>query len=262
LRENDRKSPRPGGRKSSGADERNHAKTLAAQVRSLVADYPDTIRLASDRVLFLNRIERLAALIVFWGVRMNLTAEPGNPGELAFHIIDSVIPLISADGEEFLRPAFRAGSQVLDLGSGAGFPALVLASASRANFTLIESRRKRSSFLAVAAAEMNLKNVVVESRRVEQNRANSGRSGKSTGASVGQFDVVTARAFALPSTLHSLAGSALKSGGIGMLYANPGQNLALPDAVKNGLHEFRLVPYRIPRGDRVVERILGLWRRR
>jgi len=262
LRENNRKSQPPVGRKSLEADERSHAKNLAAQVRYFVADYPDIIRLASERVLFLNRIERLAALIVFWGARMNLTAEPDNPGELAFHIIDSVIPVISADSEEFLRHAFCAGSRVLDLGSGAGFPALVLASASRANFTLIESRRKRSSFLAVAVAEMELKNVVLESRRVEQNRPNSSRSDKNTRANEGHFDVVTARAFALPSTFHSLAGSALKPGGIGILYANPGQNLALPDAEKNGLHEFLPVAYTVPRGDRLIERILGLWRRR
>jgi len=235
------------------------AKALAAEVRSLVADYLDGIRFAADSILFLDRIERFAAMIAFWGARMNLTAEPDDPRELAFHIIDSLIPVILGGNEELLRHAFRAGNRVLDLGSGAGFPGLVLASVSAANFSLIESRRKRSSFLAVAAAEMDLKNVVVEARRMKPARASSSRSAEDAEPKLcSYFDVVIARGYALPPAFHSAAASALRQGGIAILYANPGQNLAQA----NRLHEFRLLPYTIPRGSRVVQRILGVWRLR
>lgn len=235
------------------ADERT--KVLAAQVRSLVADHLSAVCFASDHAPFLDRIERLAALITFWGARINLTAKPGDSRELAFHIIDSLMPIIFADREEFLRHAFRADSHVLDLGSGTGFPGLVLALASPANFTLTESRRKRASFLTIAAGEMGLKNVEVNSRRV------SARWTTTTKAEV-WFDAVVARAFATAPAFHSVAASALKPGGIAILYANPGQDLALLTAEKNGLHEFRPVAYTIPRDGHVVERILGLWRRR
>jgi 16S rRNA G527 N7-methylase RsmG len=66
-----------------------------------------------------------------------------------------------------LTKAFAAGSRVLDLGSGAGFPALILAAACDADFLLMEARRKRASFLRVTAAEMGLANVQVDSARAE-----------------------------------------------------------------------------------------------
>jgi 16S rRNA (guanine(527)-N(7))-methyltransferase RsmG len=239
------------------------AKAIAGQVVSLVAGYLDSIRFTSDRILFLERIERLSTTMAFWGARMNLTAEPGDPQELAFHIIDSLIALTFADSEELLRHAFLVGNQVLDLGSGGGFPGLVLASASPANFTLIESRRKRSSFLAVAAAEMDLKNVTVEAARIKPHSFCSRRAGEyAQGELCGGFDAVTARGFAVPSVFHSAAAAALKPGGVAILYANPGQNLALPEAEINGLDGFRARPYTIPRGGRAVQRTLGLWRRR
>ena len=109
-------------------------------------------------------------MIALWGPQVNLTAEPRDPRELAFHIIDSLSPVAFAETEELLHHAFGAHNEVLDLGSGAGFPGLVLASVSAANFTLVESRRKRASFLAVAASEMSLKNVVIEAKRAEPDR--------------------------------------------------------------------------------------------
>jgi len=245
------------------SDERTHIEMVAEQVRSLVARYLDAVGFASNCVLFLDRIEQLSAIITLWGTRMNLTAQPEDPQELAFHIIDSLIPVIFADREELLWHAFRAGNRVLDLGSGAGFPALVLASASPANFTLIESRRKRASFLAVAAADIDLKNVIVESRRIKPERASSSPSLEDVQAKgCDGFDVVTARAYAHPQKFHSVAASALRPGGIAIPYANSGQKLALPEAEKNSLYEFQSIAYTIPRGSRTAKRILGLWRRR
>ncbi len=249
------------GRKSTLCDDRDHTTALAAEVRCLVADYLDDVCFSSDRALFLDRIERLAALLAFWGSRINLTAAPGDPHELAFHIIDSLMPVVSADGEEFLRHAFREDSHVLDLGSGAGFPGLVLASASPANFTLIESRRKRASFLTVAAAEMGLRNVEVDSRRLRPDPTSLSRSWEAQAEAGGHFDVVTARAFATASIFHSVAAATLKPHGVAILYANPSQDLDLPGAEKSGLYEFRRLPYRVARGDRVVQRTLALWLR-
>ena len=200
---------------------------------------------------FLARIERLAAEIALWGARINLTAEPENPAELAFHIIDSLMPLVLRMRPEgsILKKAFAPGRLVLDLGSGAGFPALVLAAAAPARFTLLEARRKRASFLTVTAAALGLSNVTVESSRGDP------ASFKPL------FDAVTARAFARPVEFHRAAGAALKLGGLAILYANPGQRLE-PDAARSaGLDDYTRLRYSVQRGDRIVERVLALWRR-
>jgi len=201
-------------------------------------------------------------MIAHWGARMNLTSEPDNPQELSFHIIDSLMPIILANDEELLRQAFSVGNHVLDLGSGAGFPGLVLASASAANFTLTESRRKRSSFLALAAAEMKLINVRVQSQRITPGHLSCGSLSADGRTGVcGYFDVVAARGYAVPRVFHATAGAALRRAGIAILYGNRGQELDSAEAAKNGLIEFRPLNYTVSRQDSTVARILGLWRR-
>jgi 16S rRNA (guanine527-N7)-methyltransferase len=198
------------------------------------------------------RIERFAAALALWGGRTNLTAAPNDSEELAFHIIDSLAPLIVAGRPEgsILRGAFRNGQRVLDLGSGAGFPGLILASATEAHFTLLEARRKRASFLSVAAAEMGLSNVEVDARRGQPGQQSS------------TFDVVTGRAYARPAIFYRAAGAALRPGGLAILYANPEQKLEVEATAESGLSGAGLIAYAIPRGSRKVERILSICRKR
>jgi len=244
-------------------DLRSQAREIAADVRSILSPYLDNISFDFNRSVFLERAEQLAESIALWGARINLTAAPADPHELSFHIIDSLAPIALFSGDVFLQHAFESGRQVVDLGSGAGFPGLVLASASPASFTLLESHGKRASFLTIAAAEMGLRNVVVESRRINLERASSSRSGGNAQAEAYEpFDVVTARAYAIPSIFQSVASSALKTGGMAILYANPGQNLSLIEAEKSRLYDFRRLIYRIPRRDCTIDRILALWQRR
>ncbi|HVN28272.1 MAG TPA: 16S rRNA (guanine(527)-N(7))-methyltransferase RsmG [Candidatus Binataceae bacterium] len=190
---------------------------------------------------FLNRIEILARNLATWGVRMNLTARPEDPEEIAFHIIDSLMPIVLATEVDALRSVFHPDSEVLDLGSGAGFPGLVLASGCDAHFTLVESRRKRASFLQIATAEMELRNVAIETRRAEEIDL------------VSRFDVVTARAFGDPSVFFALAASALKPAGLAILYANPSQHFNV---------EVERIPYDLERDGRRVDRVLAIRQKR
>lgn len=183
---------------------------------------------------FPERIEILARDIALWGTKMNLTAHPEDPEEVAFHVIDSVMPVVLLPSE------FARGRNILDLGSGAGFPGLVLAAATSASFTLVESRRKRASFLKVAMAEMGLHNVVIEDRRAEQIALEA------------QYDLVTARAFGDAADFFDLAPRALKPGGLAMLYASPSQRL---------VGAIQRVEYNVNHRGEPVNRILGLQRR-
>ena len=76
---------------------------------------------------------------------------------------------------------------ICDLGTGAGFPGLVLAICfPNANLTLIESNGKKCNFLNIVKENLSLKNVNVINARVEE-YAKENRE---------IFDIVTARAVA------------------------------------------------------------------
>jgi 16S rRNA (guanine527-N7)-methyltransferase len=164
---------------------------------------------------FLERIEKMAATLALWGAHTNLTADASDPAEIVFHVIDSVAPMAFASGvnREALEAVLAQGASALDLGSGAGFPGLVLAAAFKARFTLSETRRKRASYLQVAAHEMDLENIVVEQRRM------------SAGSIARSFDLVTARAFGTSAELYEIASAALRPDGILLLYASADQVL-------------------------------------
>ena len=232
--------------KHSGAKAILEPEQIGLQVRRLVEAFLHGMpKVASD---FSEKIEKLAAEIARWGAKTNLTAHPDDPEEIAFHIIDSLAPIVQAPSG--IQPTtFDKTRQVLDLGSGAGFPGLVLAAASDATFTLIEIRRKRASFLQIAAAAMQLRNVTIESRRAEVMVIGS------------QYDIVTARAFGSATDFYLLAATALKPSGLAILYANPSQRLSLELAQPAGLTDFRRLEYDVQRHGEKVQRILAIWTR-
>lgn len=212
---------------------------LGASVRSIVEAYLHEHKhiLAED---FPERIEKFAIVLGTWGSKMNLTAHPNDPQEIAFHVIDCAMPLfLGNEPRSVLAGKFGQTSRVLDLGSGAGFPGLVLAAACDAHFTLVESRRKRASFLQIATADLGLTNVTIDGRRSDLLDLES------------QYDLVTARAFGDVSDFFAIAARALKSGGLAMLYANPSQRLG---------RDIQRLPYQVPRHGQLVDRILAIRR--
>src|SRR5260370_27590785 len=100
-----------------GARERARAlrdvERIAWEVRAIVDDSVKRLELLTSQPVFLDRIERLAAALATWGVRMNLTAEPEEPSEIAFHVADSLAPLILASRHDgaFLSGTFSAGKR-------------------------------------------------------------------------------------------------------------------------------------------------------
>jgi 16S rRNA (guanine527-N7)-methyltransferase len=117
----------------------------------------------------------------------NLIARSTIPGRWARHYSDSAQ----------LYALIPTGAKTLvDLGSGAGFPGLVLAAMGAEgglHVTLIEATGKKAAFLAEAAAAMGLSNVAVLNRRIEA-------------AKLVAPDVITARALAPLPALLALAG--------------------------------------------------------
>jgi 16S rRNA (guanine527-N7)-methyltransferase len=106
----------------------------------------------------LNRYDKYCELLLKWNKIHNLTGAK-NKAEVEKNIQDSLYP----------KDLLREAKNIVDIGSGAGFPGLLLAIAyPEKNFTLTEPIKKKASFLKTAARALELSNVSVESKRIEE----------------------------------------------------------------------------------------------
>ena len=107
---------------------------------------------------FFEKIEHYKALLEKWNKIHNLTGAKTST-QIDEFILDAVVPLT------FLPPVKTA----MDIGTGAGFPGMVLAIAMpNTRFTLVEPLSKRASFLQFVKADLGLENVEVKALRAEQ----------------------------------------------------------------------------------------------
>lgn len=110
----------------------------------------------------LSRLEQFAGLVAKWTRRINLVAAASLPHIWGRHIRDSAQLVLIPD-----RPPDRW----LDLGSGGGFPGIVVAVLAAeiwpdARVTLVESDQRKAAFLRTAARELTL-DVEVRAERAE-----------------------------------------------------------------------------------------------
>jgi 16S rRNA (guanine527-N7)-methyltransferase len=83
-----------------------------------------------------------------------------NSTEVEANIEDSLYPSSFID--------FSTLSKVVDIGTGAGFPGMILAIAHpHIHFTLVEPLMKRTAFLHLVKSTYDLKNVTIEAARIE-----------------------------------------------------------------------------------------------
>ncbi|XP_035815402.1 uncharacterized protein [Zea mays] len=99
-----------------------------------------------------------------WNQRMNLTAVTDEAEVMARHVADSLAMLPPLErvyrGRSTSAGGAIDGVRLIDVGSGAGLPGW--------KFTLLESMRKRCTFLEHAVEAMNLSNVDVVCDRAEK----------------------------------------------------------------------------------------------
>lgn len=107
----------------------------------------------------MTRLDRYAALLIDWQSRVNLVGPSTIPTLWQRHFDDSLQ----------LLPLAPHASRWLDIGSGAGFPGMVLAVADPlARVTLVESIAKKCRFLHLVADELGLTDRVrIENVRIE-----------------------------------------------------------------------------------------------
>ena len=107
---------------------------------------------------FWHDIQEYKEQLFRWNKIHNLTGARDERTLDAF-IFDAIYPLSFLD----------APKNMLDIGTGAGFPGLILALAWRDTaVTLAEPLAKRASFLQLVKAKLGLENVTVERKRAEE----------------------------------------------------------------------------------------------
>jgi 16S rRNA (guanine527-N7)-methyltransferase len=125
------------------------------------------------------RLDTYAALLVKWQAGLNLVGPKTLPDLWQRHVLDS---------GQLHRHLPRGTNTLVDMGSGAGFPGLVLAIMGVPRVTLIEADRRKAVFLREVARRVEV-DVEVRAERLE-----------ATAKTI--VDVVTARALApLPDLL-------------------------------------------------------------
>lgn len=118
------------------------------------------------------------------------------PGSIGVHFEDCASALAG----------LKATGAWVDLGSGAGFPGLVLAArCPEATVELVDSRQKRCAFLEQVVGEAEAAGVTVTCARVED-------------LATASYDGITARAFASPDEVLGHARRLLRPGGRVVLF--------------------------------------------
>lgn len=183
----------------------------------------------------LARLDRFVATLLTWQRRINLIAPTTIPQLWTRHVADS-LQLVG------LAPGARVWA---DLGSGGGFPGLVVACAlaevPEARVHLIESNGKKAAFLREA---MRLAGApaIVHHGRIEQVIAAIGE----------KIDVVTARALAPLTELLALSEPVLKTGAQALFPKGQDVEAELTQASKYWNIEAVLIPSRTDPRARIV----------
>ena len=154
-------------------------------------------------------------LLEEWNRHMDLTAVTDEDETLDKHFIDSLIVLKTG--------LITQGTKLIDVGTGAGFPGLVLAAACPyLKVTLLDSQQKRLAFLEKAAEEAGILNVSTVHARAED----GGRKPEMRES----FDYATARALAPLNVLCEYLLPYVKADGCALCWKGP----ALRDELDSG----------------------------
>ena len=144
----------------------------------------------------LEQFDEYFKLLVEWNEKINLTAITEQKDVYLKHFADSIY------GAKFIKP----NATLCDIGTGAGFPALVLKIVRPdIKVTLVDALDKRIKFLNEVIAKLGLKDIVALHYRAED------KAFKQT--YLNSFDVATARAVARMATLTEYCLPFVKVGG-------------------------------------------------
>lgn len=176
-----------------------------------------------------QKLEHFAELLVQWNAKINLVS-PKDLGQLWSRHIEDSLQLVD------LIPA---GASITDLGSGGGFPGLILAIATPNPVTLIESDQRKCAFLREAARLCDAK-VTVIPKRIEA-------------AVAPPADIITARALAPLDQLLDWARPLLKEDGFALFLKGQKAQTELTDASAHWHMNHTFFPSRTDAGGTIIK---------
>ncbi|MCP4592131.1 MAG: 16S rRNA (guanine(527)-N(7))-methyltransferase RsmG [bacterium] len=205
------------------------------------APIPDSVQLAE--------MFRYYQAVVEANLSFNLTRVV-DPVEAAVkHFADSIALLGWVAGAN-VRVA-----RVLDVGTGAGFPAVPLAIMHpQGNVTAIDSTAKKVDFVAETCTRLGLGNIRAEQRRAEEWRC------------AARFDLVTCKAIGPIDRCVDYVKGLVRRGGYLVVYKTPGMSAEERDAGGRAAqqHSFEVVKpyaYELRMGDDRLARLLWILRK-
>lgn len=184
----------------------------------------------------LDRFDKYSQLLCEWNEKMNLTAIKDKHGIAIKHFYDSLLLLSVVD--------IKQGASVIDIGTGAGFPGVVLKIARPdIKLTLLDSLNKRLIFLKELLDQLGLEAELIHGR-AEDFAKPPKREG---------YDIATARAVAALPVLSEYCLPYVKVGGKFVAMKGPmaeDELAASKGAIKLlGGKTVELVAKKLPEGD-------------
>ena len=161
-------------------------------------DLEETLKAGIEKLELENKDNLYIKLLIYkdllikWNKVFNLISVKGVDEIVTHHFLDclAVVPFIE-------------GKNVLDVGSGAGLPGIIIGLCyPEKNITLVDSVGKKTTFLKQTCTELNLSNITIINKRVEDITTNK------------LFDSIIARAFAEMQALIDLTSHLIEDKGV------------------------------------------------
>lgn len=182
-----------------------------------------------------DRLDKFAELLVEWNEKMNLTAITEPEDIVVKHFVDCLMLFKYVD--------FQDGQTLIDVGTGAGFPAMpVLIGKPQLNVTFLDSLNKRLNFINEVLSQNELSAEIVHNRAEVLSKDKDYREA---------FDYATARAVAPMNVLCEYCLPYVKVGGMFVAMKGPDDDVTSSmDAIKElGGEIVDNVSYKLPNGD-------------
>ncbi len=190
-------------------------------MNSLISEGLNELGFENDPLL-IEKLEIYLATLKKWNRVYNLTAIDEDSEIIVKHFLDSLS----------VNQYIQHSERILDVGTGAGFPGLILALFNpEKSFVLVDGVSKKISFLQEMIGKLNLKNVIAVHTKVEQYNVAE------------QFDIIISRAFADIKKMTKLTSHLIKDGGKFIAMKGPDVMSELEDISLPFVHHDITVPF-------------------